>query len=79
MPSHFSRFSSPSGNPDNLLIAPTFLKNEIFNFFFQIALWVFAEGTRSMEHQLQPFKKGAFNIAIEAQVRYLSKQKSVYI
>jgi len=34
----------------------------------RLKLWVFAEGTRHRGHGMLPFKKGAFNIAVHAQV-----------
>lgn len=35
---------------------------------FQTKLWIFPEGTRFNKGSIQPFKKGAFYLAIDSQI-----------
>lgn len=44
----------------------------------QIKLWIFPEGTRHNTGQLHPFKKGAFHVAIDAQIPILPVVFSSY-
>lgn len=57
---------------ENLNNASTKLKNK------KIKLWIFPEGTRRNTGQLHPFKKGAFHVAIEAQIPILPVVFSTY-
>lgn len=44
----------------------------------QIKLWVFPEGTRRNTGDIHPFKKGAFHMAIQAQIPILPVVFSSY-
>lgn len=37
-------------------------------FFPQVRVWVFPEGTRNHNGSMLPFKRGAFHLAVQAQV-----------
>lgn len=36
---------------------------------WQVRVWVFPEGTRNHNGSMLPFKRGAFHLAVQAQVR----------
>lgn len=57
---------------EHLNEASTNLKNK------KIKLWIFPEGTRRNTGQLHPFKKGAFHVAIDAQIPILPVVFSSY-
>lgn len=55
-----------------LTSASTHIKNK------KIKLWIFPEGTRRNTGELHPFKKGAFHVAIDAQIPILPVVFSSY-
>lgn len=57
---------------DQLRQATTNIKNK------KIKLWIFPEGTRRNTGNLHPFKKGAFHVAIDAQIPILPVVFSSY-
>lgn len=57
---------------DQLCKATTIIKNK------KIKLWIFPEGTRRNTGDLHPFKKGAFHVAIDAQIPILPVVFSSY-
>lgn len=57
---------------DQLCAATTNIKNK------KIKLWIFPEGTRRNTGNLHPFKKGAFHVAIDAQIPILPVVFSSY-
>lgn len=57
---------------DQLCKASNYIKNK------KIKLWIFPEGTRRCTGTLHPFKKGAFHVAIDAQIPILPVVYSSY-
>lgn len=66
-----NRMQSDSAR-DSINKASTNIKNK------KIKLWIFPEGTRRNTGQLHPFKKGAFHVAIDAQIPILPVVFSSY-
>lgn len=66
-----NRMQSDSAR-EHLNKASTYIKNK------KIKLWIFPEGTRRNTGQLHPFKKGAFHVAIDAQIPILPVVFSSY-
>lgn len=60
------------GTRKQLTVAANNIKNK------KIKMWIFPEGTRRNTGQLHPFKKGAFHVAIDAQLPILPIVYSSY-
>ncbi|CAL4093408.1 unnamed protein product, partial [Meganyctiphanes norvegica] len=63
---------NPDKAKESMNIALEYIKEN------NIKLWIFPEGTRNMEDEMLPFKKGAFHLAVEGQIPILPIVYSSY-